>query len=80
MANTCKSCGASIHWAYTESGKRMPVDAEPTAAGNIRLVRRKNQNGGRDPFAIVVKPDIEPNLRTSHFVTCPNAKQHRSTR
>ena len=80
MANTCKSCGASIHWALTESGKRMPVDAEPCPEGNIRLVRRKNQNGGRDLLALVVQPYHETNLRTSHFVSCPNSKQHRSKR
>jgi hypothetical protein len=66
----CRSCNAEIIWARTESGKAMPLDAEPTEDGNVKIV------GG---FAVVGGLQLlDPGPRyTSHFATCPNAAQHR---
>lgn len=64
----CRSCGAEIRWAKSEQGKAMPLDAEPEK----RIVLDEVE--GRDPIGRVVT------VYTSHFVTCPNAAQHRKGR
>ena len=69
----CRSCGAPITWAITDQGRRIPLDAKPNPAGNIRLdlthahilTKSDNYNGPR---------------YTSHFATCPNADKHRRPR
>lgn len=55
--STCDSCGATIKWATTPKGRKMPVDFKTTTA---RL-----ENGEW----------VE--VRISHFITCPNADEHR---
>jgi len=54
----------------------MPLDAEPTAAGNI-VVHYDTDRGAR--VASVVGPEAEPTQLhyVSHFATCPNANDHR---
>lgn len=72
----CRSCGASIIWAETAAGKRMPVDVEPSPAGNVALEPRP----GLDPLATVNEPLFASSLRKSHFATCPNAASHRKAK
>lgn len=72
---TCRSCGAPIIWAITESGKRIPIDAGPTAEGNIELKGERAHVLARDE---VRWPDTR--YYTSHFVTCPHAAQHRKAK
>lgn len=72
MSAKCRSCGAEVRWVTTESGKHMPVDALPSAVGNIVLA---------DDVAIVLRQgqprlDGEP-LYTSHFATCEHAEKWR---
>jgi hypothetical protein len=70
MSATCSSCGASILWAITEKGHRIPIDPEPTTAGNLTLVdgiARTPRLGEDAPFLQYL----------SHFATCPNAADHR---
>jgi hypothetical protein len=73
--STCRSCGAKIRWVKTEKGKNMPLDYDPAPKGTImlqgdrvvlvgnRAVKRAYATGGA--------------LYTSHFATCPSAKEHR---
>lgn len=76
-ASECRSCNASVLWAEWESGKRMPVDAQPNSAfGNLVLSIR----GGNT--LIVAKFDPlkhgdSRNRYTSHFATCPEARDWR---
>jgi hypothetical protein len=73
----CKSCGAPILWARSDRGSLMPLDRSPHPDGNLELV----QVDGVGQVARVVVPD--PTLghrRLSHFVTCPNAPEHRRRR
>lgn len=58
----CKSCGATIVWAFTEKGKRMPLSKASE--------RRRFVIDG-DVARSVVTYD-------SHFSDCPNAAEHRS--
>jgi len=82
MADTCKSCNAPIVWAITPKGKRAPIDAEPSDKGNIRI-----QTDAAAPIAHYLS-EIElaaarasgERLHLSHFVTCPQAAQHRRPR
>lgn len=82
----CKSCGAEITWAWTETNKRMPLDAEPSDKGNMEIIgRRDDPDEPPTPIVRVLKqgeadtlPGLEPPPRyISHFATCVNASDHR---
>ena len=69
MANygNCRSCGADVEWVQTEAGKRMPVDAEPVANGNIVKVRG-------NLIRYLGKGEVFTGDRwVSHFATCAQA-------
>lgn len=76
----CRSCGAPIVWVMiAKSGKKMPVDRDPVADGNIRLLATSHSDG-TPLVAYVKRDDLEtlPHERhVSHFATCPNAAEHR---
>ena len=77
MTDHCRSCGAAIIWAYTRTGKPMPVEAAITTwpdTGNITL-HRPGGPGTKLEAKVMATP--APGLRRSHFVTCP---QHREWR
>ncbi len=85
-AATCSSCKALIVWAVTaKGGKPIPIDAKPTRNGNIDL--EPNNDAREPPIAHSLNATGErvvgvlkhsPNLRyQSHFVSCPNAAEHR---
>lgn len=73
----CGSCKHPIRWVTTEKGKPMPLDWHPTEHGNV--VPR--DIGGLGIRAHVLGKDEEPvegePRYTTHWETCPNAKQHR---
>ena len=74
MGASCRSCGAAILWCETTGGKRMPLDAKPAKTivldgDGPRSVAAGDQHPA--PLARVIDG------YTSHFVTCPNAAQHR---
>lgn len=75
----CRSCGAEVLWVKLVPTNRLnPLNPTPTRGGNIRML------GTRKAVARVLgKVELAESLATeelytSHFVTCPNAKQHRS--
>ncbi len=76
----CRSCRAPIRWVFTERGKKMPLDAEPTDEGDIVL--RDPPPGESDPTGIVVAPAAFPDepRYTSHFATCKQAGEWRKPR
>jgi hypothetical protein len=64
----------------------MPVDAEPSPAGNVQLYRRPNgevyakvlgQEAAQNVRAAAEVLKATHTLRTSHFATCAQAAQHR---
>lgn len=71
----CGTCRAPVRWVLSTHGNKMPINAEPVADGNIILT----EHG----FAQVLGPlelmMLPPGTKryVAHFVTCPNAAQHR---
>lgn len=72
----CKSCGTSIIWVRTTTGKSMPLDADPHEDGNVVLM---------PAGAMVLTKELAEQGKKigstryrSHFATCPNAARHRS--
>lgn len=80
---SCRSCGASIVWAITERGKRIPLDAEPNAVkGNMVLeVETLIVNG--HPQERWRARQVAPLLDAAqvrympHHATCPQGNQWR---
>lgn len=72
----CKSCGAAIFWTkHKLSGRRNPVDAEPSPGGNLWLT--KTATGELLNESAPADGDKRRNRWVSHFATCPDAKKHR---
>lgn len=78
----CRSCGAPMIWANTITGGAMPLDAQPSSNGNIELRLER----ARWRAHVLTAAELELlkgqglELRTSHFVTCPHAAEHRRRR
>ena len=73
--STCRSCAAEIRWVYTESGARMPIDALPTADGNLIV----DNHGVAHVITLpLVGPPAAGRARyVSHFATCNSPLAHR---
>lgn len=74
----CRSCGASIRWAFTLADRRIPLDPTPTDAGNLSIVSERASEYGMTP--VVGPADPTRDRYTSHFATCPHAAEHRRPR
>jgi len=68
----CSSCGAEIRWEKTVRGKPIPLDPEPVKDAHLFI--REDGLVADDRMHPTEKN--EPRFVT-HFVTCPNAVQHR---
>lgn len=77
MGSVCRSCHEPVKWVtMADSGKANPLDAVPVENGNIEVSLEEGREVGR------VVPSKEDRLFpvplfTSHFVTCPQAKDWR---
>ena len=70
----CKSCNAEMTWIQMKSGRKNPVNADETAA----IVTQSGEVKKGTVLGILVMTDEGYAFgRTSHFATCPDAKQHR---
>ena len=70
----CQSCGAPIRWAKTVSGRRIPLDPQPTASGNVLLL------DGVATAVALVDQTAEAPLYVSHFATCHQASAWRGAK
>jgi hypothetical protein len=68
--DVCRSCGASIIWAITDTGLRMPVDARSHEDGKLRLVYHRGDETPRVTYDTATSP--HPKHRP-HLATCPDA-------
>lgn len=79
--SVCRSCDQPIRWVKMSlSGKKMPIDPRPHAAGNLKLLALTE---GDLPLAAYIRSDdvapTPPGQRyRSHFSTCPHAASHRT--
>ena len=75
----CRSCDAAIAWAVTVHGKQIPLDLASRVDGNLVLdiifvEGVGSHHRARKPDALL---DRGKKKFVSHFVTCPNADEHR---
>jgi hypothetical protein len=70
IETTCKSCGAAIFFVLTRERRWMPVDVK-RATVMVPTGREAVQDRVAYPVCDVVKGWVP------HFVTCPNAAEHR---
>ena len=70
---TCRTCGAAIVWAVTDAGKSIPIDEAPNVDGNLVLSMEDDIQHARTPGLF----DGGAPRYVSHFVTCPDAEEHR---
>ncbi|MGW2591981.1 hypothetical protein ACWCXC_17180 [Streptomyces sp. NPDC001515] len=79
---TCRRCGARICWALTTArGRRQPVDAEPTTAGNLAVMQAAD--GVLYVRAVTAaRPDIRPGEWPAmpHHATCTAQPPRRPAR
>lgn len=90
MGQWCRSCGVAIEWAKTEAGRWIPVDPEPVPGGNLKIdrtewpPRAKVISKGEGALQLLLEADGESEEgevlgHVSHFVSCPQAREWRST-
>lgn len=70
----CKSCKASILWAESEAGKRVPV--EKKEGGNLVL---DGDLFGKTETPIARYVGDGKGTHVAHFATCPDADAWRGT-
>jgi hypothetical protein len=66
-------------WALTPTGRRIPLDVEATAEGNVTVDEEGVAwvlNGPQLDEAQRIGPEVVP-LFLTHFVTCPDADSWR---
>lgn len=80
----CRSCRAPIVWAATLNGKRIPLDKSPDPdKGDIFVAACSNEKGRLLAIGIANLTEKAREsakrqgvqLRTSHWATCPHAKE-----
>lgn len=72
--NACRSCGATITWVETRTGKRMPLDPDERSDGNVVI-----ESDGKARVLPPGDPYTGPRY-ASHFSTCPEASAWRRER
>lgn len=81
--SVCRSCGAHILWVKTEAGRAIPLDPDPTEAGNVIISVETDREVAHVETAVEKAARLEcpiPAGRlafTSHFATCPQAQAWR---
>ncbi len=60
-----------MFWRTTTAGKPMPLDVEPVADGNLYL------EGAEFVRVVDLFTPASATRFVSHFVTCPDADEHR---
>lgn len=70
--SACRSCGARVTWLMTAVGKRIPVDEDPVANGNIVVDQGLLCSVFRDAATAEQFCPGEPRY-LPHWATCPDA-------
>jgi hypothetical protein len=75
--SACRSCGAEIVWAFTDKGKKIPLDPDRSPIGKIALIGQRAHVLSKAELSYLGEGR---SLYVSHFATCPNASSHRRKR
>lgn len=71
---SCKYCGRPVRWAtWADSGKRIPLEAEPDPRGNLELI----PHGGGDKVKRADLFTADHRRYKPHFASCPEADRAR---
>ncbi|MFJ2701856.1 hypothetical protein ACIO3R_01490 [Streptomyces sp. NPDC087428] len=81
LITICRRCNARICWALTTAnGRRQPIDAEPTAAGNLAVMQAAD--GVLYVRSVTAaRPEIRPGewQAMPHHATCSSPPPRRSS-
>lgn len=77
--SACRSCGAPVLWARTRAGKAMPLDAAPTADGNVALLGTNGCEVLAGQSLAAARAEHRE-LYLTHYATCPQADAWRKGR
>jgi hypothetical protein len=79
MSDRCRSCGAPVLWLEHEStGKRAPIDADPSPEGNIEVDAPRGTYRVLSGFVWDEAVAGGEQLRTCHFHTCPQPDERKT--
>lgn len=68
----CRGCSRTVRWSTTEAGKAMPLDPEPTDAGNV-VARLGGGPGWWSRIPSRDRPQTDAERRfMPHVATCPS--------
>lgn len=76
----CRTCKALFYWVKTSNNKPMPVNATPDPNGGLVLTLRIADGVPELHAEAYVATEFKHQNRnryTSHFVTCPQSREHR---
>lgn len=76
----CNACQKPMIWAVTRLGKDIPLNAQPDANGNIRLVDRGSLGPLAEVLSVAQQFGRQGTLYTTHFTNCPRADRFRRQR
>lgn len=76
--SACRSCGAAVRWVKTQRGAAMPLDFDPTAAGNVRIDVGVGVVLAGDDLAAARSAGAE--LHMPHHATCPQGSDWRKSK
>lgn len=80
QTSSCRSCEAEIIWVETEKGKKMPIDADPSADGRFEL-SSDGKSVHCHPAGVAAQLRVlGRDLYSSHFETCPDSEGWRRSR
>ena len=75
----CRACGARLLWVRTRGGKRMPLDENPDASGNV-IVSKSGQVSVYKTAQEAYKAYPDLHRFRPHHATCAQADAFRGGR
>lgn len=76
----CRSCNKSIVFLKTTSGRAAPFELDPAGEFEIRDGRAVHVGPPPQQLELGAAAEPRPDRYTSHFASCPQAKEWRSPR
>lgn len=76
----CRSCKRAIYWAFTDKGKRMPLDVAEATISTPKVWELQVEDDGtpRTRAFSPLLPTEGCTLHVPHWATCPDADTFRN--